>query len=160
MLSNRVLSAEMFGKGYGMPSSHAQFMTFFSVYLTLFLAFRHTPAYAGPYPYCGFLLRVAVTVGLWATAVGVAASRIYLNYHTPKQVLAGCGAGFVFACGWFIFTSLLRNLGWIDWAVGLRVSRLLRVRDLVVTEDLAEAGWQRWEAQRLKQRLGEARKSE
>lgn len=155
-----VFPTEMFGKGYGMPSSHAQFMTFFAVYLTLFLAFRHTPAYAGPYPYCGFLLRVAVTVGLCATAVGVAASRIYLNYHTPRQVLAGCGAGFVFACGWFVLTSLLRNSGWIDWAADLTVARLLRVRDLVVSEDLAEAGWLRWEAQKLKQRHSEARKSD
>jgi dolichyldiphosphatase len=150
----------MFGKGYGMPSSHAQFMTFFAVYLTLFLAFRHTPAYAGPYPYCGFLLRAAVTVGLCAAAVGVAASRIYLNYHTPKQVLAGCGAGFVFACSWFVLTSLLRNSGWIDWAADLTVARLLRIRDLVISEDLAEAGWKRWEAQRLKQRHSEERKSE
>lgn len=150
----------MFGKGYGMPSSHAQFMTFFAVYLTLFLVSRHSPSYTGSYPYCDFLLRAAVTVGLCAAAVAVAASRIYLNYHTPRQVLAGCGAGFVCACGWFVITGLLRRSGWIDWAEDLAVARLLRIRDLVVSEDLAEAGWQRWEARRLKQRHSEARKSD
>ncbi|OQE21625.1 hypothetical protein PENSTE_c011G07911 [Penicillium steckii] len=151
---------EMFGKGYGMPSSHAQFMTFFAVYLTLFLLFRHTPSYASSYPYCDFILRGALTIGLCASAVAVSASRIYLNYHTPRQVLAGCGAGFVCACGWFVITGLLRRLGWIDWAADLTVSRLLRVRDLLVNEDLAEAGWQRWETRRLEQRQNVARKSQ
>ncbi|KAJ5092402.1 Phosphatidic acid phosphatase type 2/haloperoxidase [Penicillium alfredii] len=143
---------EMFGKGYGMPSSHAQFITFFAVYLTLFILFRHTPAYASPYPYCGVLLRGAVTLVLCAGAIAVASSRVYLNYHTPRQVLAGCAAGFVCACGWFVVTGLLRRWGWVDWAVELTVSRLVRARDLVVTEDLAEAGWQRWESRRLKWR--------
>lgn len=150
----------MFGKGYGMPSSHAQFMTFFAVYLTLFLLFRHTPTYASAYPYCDFLLRGALTVGLCASAVAVSASRVYLNYHTPRQVLAGCGAGFVCACGWFVITGLLRRLGWIDWVADMTVSRLLRVRDLLVNEDLAEAGWQRWETRRLEMRQNQARKSQ
>ncbi|KAJ5109884.1 dolichyldiphosphatase [Penicillium argentinense] len=155
-----IVSLEMFGKGYGMPSSHAQFMTFFAVYLSLFLLLRHTPSYASAYPYCDFILRGALTVGLCAGAVAVSASRVYLNYHTPRQVLAGCGAGFVCACGWFVITGLLRRLGWIDWAADMTVSRLLRVRDLLVSEDLAEAGWQRWETLRLKQRVSEARKSD
>lgn len=143
-----------------MPSSHAQFMTFFAVYLTLFLLFRHTPSPMNAYPYCDVLLRGAVTVGICASAVAVSVSRVYLNYHTPRQVLAGCGAGFVCACGWFVVTSLLRRLGWIDWAADLTVSRLLRVRDLLVNEDLAEAGWQRWETRRMEQRHTETRKSQ
>ncbi|KAJ5362453.1 hypothetical protein N7541_003297 [Penicillium brevicompactum] len=143
---------EMFGKGYGMPSSHAQFMTFFSVYLTFFLLFRHSKASASSYPNVAVLLRFLVMFALCLGAAGVAASRIYLNYHTPKQVLAGCAAGFTCACGWFLITSLLRRTGWIEWGLELTVSRLMRVRDLVVSEDLAEAGWQRWETQRLKLR--------
>lgn len=138
----------MFGKGYGMPSSHAQFITFFAVYLSLFLIYRHTPTYAGTYPYCNFLLRTAVTAGLAVAAVGVSASRIYLNYHTPKQVLAGCAAGLMCAFGWFMVTSFLRSSGWIDWVTDLTLARLMRIRDLVVSEDLTEAGWQRWEARR------------
>jgi dolichyldiphosphatase len=31
---------EILGEGYGMPSSHAQFMTFFAVYVTLYLIHR------------------------------------------------------------------------------------------------------------------------
>jgi dolichyldiphosphatase len=54
-----------------------------------------------------------------------------------------------------MFTSVLRSSGWIEWAMELTVSRLVRIRDLVVSEDLAEAGWQRWEARRLKRRGSE-----
>lgn len=144
----------MFGKGYGMPSSHSQFMAFFSVYLVLFLLYRHVPASATSYPYSGTLLRGLVTVILGAVAAGVAASRVYLNYHTPEQVLAGSAAGVVCAVGWFVVTGLVRRWGWVDWALDLTLVRLLRVRDLVVSEDLAEAGWQRWEARRLKRRVG------
>jgi dolichyldiphosphatase len=150
----------MFGKGYGMPSSHAQFMTFFSVYLTFFLLFRHSQASASSYPNVAVLLRVLVMLALCMGAAGVAASRIYLNYHTPRQVLAGCAAGFTCACVWFMFTSVLRSSGWIEWAMELTVSRLVRIRDLVVSEDLAEAGWQRWEARRLKKRHSETGKSD
>lgn len=32
------------GKGYGMPSSHAQFMAYFAVTVTLFLLLRHSPS--------------------------------------------------------------------------------------------------------------------
>lgn len=154
------VSTEMFGKGYGMPSSHAQFMTYFAIYLTLFLVFRHSPSYAGSYPYSDFLLRTALAVGLCASAVAVSASRVYLSYHTPRQVLAGSGVGFICACSWFVVTGLLRRSGWIDWVTELTLSRLLRIRDLVVSEDLAEAGWQRWEAQRLKKRHSEVGKSD
>lgn len=127
-------------------------MAFFSVYLVLFLLFRHTPASATSYPLSGTLLRGAVTIVLLGVAGAVAVSRVYLNYHTPHQVLAGSAAGVVCAVGWFVVTGLLRRWGWIDWALDLTLVRLTRARDLVISEDLAEAGWQRWEARRLKQR--------
>lgn len=146
------LGTEMTGKGYGMPSSHAQFMTFFSVYLTFFLLFRHSQASASSYPNVAVLLRVLVMLTLCLGGAAVSVSRIYLNYHTPRQVLAGCAAGFVCACSWFLITSFFRRTGWIEWATELTVSRLLRVRDLVVSEDLVEAGWQRWDSQRSKRR--------
>ncbi|CAG9943265.1 unnamed protein product [Clonostachys rosea f. rosea IK726] len=38
--------AAMHGKGYGMPSSHAQFVAFWSVSLGLFLLVRHKPSKA------------------------------------------------------------------------------------------------------------------
>ena len=89
-----------------------------------------------------------LSLGLCFGAATVAVSRIYLNYHTPKQVLAGCGAGIGCALAWFLVTEMLRTHGWIDWALDLPIPRLLRIRDLVVSEELDEAGWYRWESKR------------
>ncbi|EAU32433.1 conserved hypothetical protein [Aspergillus terreus NIH2624] len=138
---------QMFGKGYGMPSSHAQFMAYFAVYLSLFLLFRHVPTTSSQSA-LSFCMRSILAVGLSVGAAAVAISRIYLNYHTPRQVLAGCAAGIACALAWFCITGSLRAHGWIDWASDLEVARFFRLRDLVVTEDLTEAGWQRWEAKR------------
>jgi len=86
-----------------------------------------------------------------ASAAAVAASRIYLSYHTPKQVLVGCVAGAIFALFWFGFTTILRRSGWVEWALETWIFRVLRVRDLVVQEDLVDSGWARWEDQRKRQ---------
>lgn len=145
---------EMYGKGYGMPSSHAQFATFFSLSLTLFLLFRHTPHPSATHTPITFPQRVLLSGLALLCAGAVAASRIYLNYHTVKQVLVGSGAGAGSALAWFIVTGLVRREGWVEWALELEGLRLLRVRDLVVEEDLAEAGWQRWE-ERRKRVVGE-----
>jgi len=80
----------------------------------------------------------------------VAESRIYLNYHTPKQVFVGCAAGIICALGWFVVTSYLRHAGWIDWALDFEIARYFRIRDLVVSEDLVDAGWERWQNQKQK----------
>lgn len=136
-----------------MPSSHAQFLTFYSISLTLFLLYRHTsppshassPSSSPPTP---LRHRVAVSVLGSIVAALVAASRIYLNYHTPRQVLAGCAAGAVTAVAWFAITEWSRRTGLLQWALDLGVCRALRIRDLVVEEDLVEAGWREWEARR------------
>ena len=82
---------QMYGKGYGMPSSHAQFVAYFSISLTLFLILRHTPP-KRPIPShtpLSMVTRVGLSILAMACAFLVAWSRIYLNYHTPKQVLVG-----------------------------------------------------------------------
>ncbi|KAL8936552.1 MAG: hypothetical protein Q9216_004874 [Gyalolechia sp. 2 TL-2023] len=92
-------------KGYGMPSSHAQFVAFFSVYLTLFLLIRHSPHPSDTHKPTTYTQRVILSV--WT---------------------------FLFAASW----------GWIQWALDRREATALRIRDLVVEEDLAESGWERW----------------
>lgn len=142
----------MYGKGYGMPSSHAQFVIFFSLYLSFFLLFRHRPAPSDTHTPTTLLERLALSILACICAGTVAASRVYLNYHTPKQVLAGCTAGAVIAVVWFLFTVFLRRYHWVDWALDHPLARFLRMRDLVVTEDLADAGWGRWESKRKARR--------
>jgi dolichyldiphosphatase len=141
---------EIHGKGYGMPSSHAQFVAFFSIYLTLFLLVRHQPHPTNTHTPLSFTHRLLLSVAAVISAAGVAVSRVYLSYHTPKQVLAGCLAGAIIAIGWFIATTIFRKTGGLEWLLDTEVARHFRMRDLVVTEDLMDAGWARWEERRKK----------
>ncbi|TFB04929.1 hypothetical protein CCMA1212_002532 [Trichoderma ghanense] len=147
------------GKGYGMPSSHAQFVAFWSVSLALFLLARHKPrpqqqsksksssrniAWEGGRPW-SLAERLAVSLAAALVAAATAWSRIYLNYHTTTQVAAGVAAGVVFALVWFVATELLRRTGWLAWGLELPPAKMLRIRDLVVEEDMCQAGWEKWE---------------
>lgn len=139
-----------------MPSSHAQFAAFFSTYLALFLLLRHVPhpinspnrsATHTPIP---FWQRLILSVLAIASAAAVAQSRIYLNYHKPHQVYVGVAAGVGCAIAWFVATGLARRYGVVDWALDLPIARAVRMRDLVTSEDLVDAGWERWEMRRRK----------
>ncbi|KAI4136237.1 MAG: hypothetical protein LQ340_008136, partial [Diploschistes diacapsis] len=188
----------MLGKGYGMPSSHAQFLVFFATYLSLFLLLRrHTPQpqpqprlrlhqphapssssslpkpthsatfhstaissttitspptpkknpapaqlppCAQPSALPALHIPMLASTLVLALAAVVAASRVYLDYHTPRQVLVGCSAGWISAVLWFAATSWLRRAGWLEWGLETGVCRALRVRDLCTEEDLVEAG--------------------
>lgn len=141
----------MHGKGYGMPSSHAQFVSFFSTTLALFLLFRHVPHPTHTHTPFTFFQRLVLSVLALFSAAAVAVSRIYLSYHTQKQVLVGCLAGAVCALLWFAFTTYLRRAGWIEWILETQLARLFRVRDLVVQEDLVDSGWARWVERRQTQ---------
>lgn len=151
-----MLLAEMNGKGYGMPSSHAQFVAFFSVSLTLFLLLRHNPHHpnttSSTHVPTSLVERLALAALSLVCAGAVAQSRIYLNYHTPRQVYAGCIAGAAFAILWFGITTAARHFGLVDWALDTPIARWARMRDLVVNEDLVDAGWERWELRRRKAR--------
>lgn len=78
----------------GMPSNHAQFIFFFAVFYTLELLFR------SPRKVCPYFLRLFYSMMLFALAVTVSFSRVYLNYHTFEQVLVGAGLGALNASIW------------------------------------------------------------
>jgi dolichyldiphosphatase len=96
-----------------------------------------------------FMHRVVVSGVALVLAGLVAWSRIYLGYHTEKQVLAGCLAGAVSAVGWFGVTYVARQTGLLAWALELPYARWFRLRDLVVEEDLCQAGWEKWESKKV-----------
>lgn len=184
-------------KGYGMPSSHAQFVSYFAISVTLFLLLRHSPSIRVVEPSNGATRpdlkghrgrsrsEVVVVNGIEKTldpldedsgppispayrlqlhyprlthsllsftaicaAALIAASRVYLQYHTTKQVLVGCATGAIFAVLWFVVTEWARRRGLVEWFLELELVRKARVRDLVCEEDLVEVGWQVWEEKR------------
>jgi|SRR5579862_2370495 len=135
---------------YGMPSSHAQFVAYFSFSLSLFLLLRHQPHPSTTHTPLSFSIRALVSLLAIASACLVAASRVYLNYHTPKQVLVGFVAGIAFAVVWFTFTSILRRSGVLHAILDTDLLRMGRWRDLVVEEDLQDSGWVKWEERRRK----------
>nr|AEH41552.1 PAP2 domain-containing protein [Endocarpon pusillum] len=96
---------EMYGKGYGMPSSHSQFVAYFSVSLSLFLLMRYVPSPSTTHSPATFTERLLLSCVACLCAAAVAVSRLYLNYHTPKQVMVGCAAGALSAVAWFLVTT-------------------------------------------------------
>ena len=135
-----------------MPSSHAQFVAYFSAFLLLFMLFRHDPHNhphaSGTHVPIPYWQRVLLSVAAIVCAAAVAQSRIYLNYHRPRQVYVGVAAGIACATAWFIAIGVARKYGVIDWLLDLPPARWARLRDLVINEDLVDAGWERWEKRR------------
>ncbi|XP_002967148.2 lipid phosphate phosphatase gamma [Selaginella moellendorffii] len=78
---------------HGWPSSHSQYMSFFSTFISLSALFR--------WSFHGSLRRAMVVLLPWPFAVLTMYSRIYLGYHTVSQVFAGAGAGLVMGSLWY-----------------------------------------------------------
>lgn len=141
------LDIDLKGKGYGMPSSHAQFMFFFATYIGLWICVRNT--------YLPKVQKTGALAALWAVAASVASSRVYLQYHTPKQVLVGVSAGVVIGVLWFIATALLKVLaGGVIWDLLLEnpISKMIYVRDECAQVDVQYKGWEIWWAERIQKK--------
>lgn len=111
---------------YGMPSSHAQFMWFFTTYCVYFVIIRlhhmnNNTTLESIWKSC--LVGVCIVI-----AIIVNISRVYLQYHTWNQVLGGTIAGLIFATIWFTFTHLILT-PLFPVIVSWRVSELLLLRD-------------------------------
>ncbi|KAG0303772.1 hypothetical protein BGZ98_006300 [Dissophora globulifera] len=127
---------EYLGDGYGMPSSHSQFMAYFAVY-TMILMYRSTPDFLMPHI-------VSTAVFVWAALVVY--SRVHLYYHTWQQVVAGTIAGAAFALiYYFVIQNILRPTGIFDKIVNHPWMKLLYVRDTDAIADVAKYDWEMWQ---------------
>ena len=176
----------MNGRGYGMPSSHAQFAAYFATYLGLFLLVRHRPAASTtsptsstsptkpspsssapshaatrrptPPPPPPHRRHVLAALALALLALLVAASRVHLRYHTPAQVGVGTGAGAACGLAWFAAVGWARQRGLVEWGLETRLGEWVRARDLVCEVDEVEEGWRRWrERVRTRRREGKGK---
>ncbi|XP_022820715.1 dolichyldiphosphatase 1-like [Spodoptera litura] len=111
---------------YGMPSSHAQFVWFFSIYVFYFVLIRLH--HINNNSIISALWRVIIVGGCMCLALLVSIARVYLHYHTTSQVVVGGIVGFIFATVWFaivhrVFTPLFPQL------VSLKLCEMLMIRD-------------------------------
>ncbi|XP_053607666.1 dolichyldiphosphatase 1-like [Plodia interpunctella] len=111
---------------YGMPSSHAQFVWFFNVYVLYFVVIRLH--HINNNSIISALWRVIIVGGCTTLALLVSIGRVYLHYHTTSQVVVGGFVGFIFATLWFlivhrVFTPLFPQL------VSLKFFEMLMIRD-------------------------------
>ncbi|KAJ2834184.1 hypothetical protein GGI24_000513 [Coemansia furcata] len=119
------------GDGYGMPSSHAQFMGFFVVFTTMYLEARITT---------NVIHKRAVQMGAIVLGVLVAASRVYLGYHSGMQVVAGGAVGLIAGLVWYwLVVHVLYPSGLVEALLGTSVCQWLLIRDSRGVPDIALA---------------------
>ena len=106
---------------YGMPSAHSQFVGFLAAYYSCVIIFRieHFKKWQKQTS-CALLL---------CMAVGVASSRVYLQYHTWQQVVVGVVVGNVFGLLYFIVSMTARDIGLVDWVLNWPIVKLFYVKD-------------------------------
>ena len=125
-------------EGHGMPSDHAQFMGFFTLYLILWLHTRACVTGSG---------RWIVTAGLVALSGLVCVSRIHLGVHSEVQVVAGLAVGCALGCLYF---ALSRSLLYPRYEALLALPPLqwLLFKDMSVVPDVLQYEYESWLAYR------------
>jgi len=117
---------KVLGGGYGMPSSHAQFVAYLATFIILHLE-RRVRLVGDPTNLYKRLYQGVVTVG----ALLVGYSRIELGYHTPYQVSVGLTLGVIFGCLYFVVTEeVLRSRYPVrQWILESQLGRWTLLRD-------------------------------
>lgn len=90
---------------HGMPSSHTSMMFCWTT-IAFVAAYRHLSRQSVP----SQLLSVLELAAYSSVSVGVAASRVYLGYHSLDQVAAGTVFGIVFGVLWSLQMHALQPL--------------------------------------------------
>ncbi|KAF7267929.1 dolichyldiphosphatase 1-like [Rhynchophorus ferrugineus] len=111
---------------YGMPSSHAQFVSFFATYIMYFVFIRLH--HMNNNTIIENISKFLIISSSMIVAVLVCISRVYLQYHTWSQVLWGVIVGFIFATFWFALTSLVFT-PLFPQVVSWKISEILMIRD-------------------------------
>ncbi|XP_037024239.1 dolichyldiphosphatase 1-like [Bradysia coprophila] len=119
---------------YGMPSSHSQFIWFFSTYSTLFILFRlhHINNNALPFERAG---RILVLVTCWTMTTLVCISRVYLLYHTIGQVIVGAILGILTGTSYFMFVHIVLT-PFLPYVVSWKISEYLLLRDTTLIPNI------------------------
>ena len=96
---------------YGMPSSHAQVMSFaLSIALYMHLHRRKNRKTRNEAP-LSKIMEVLELLLLAAVTANVGYARVYLGYHSWEQVFAGVLLGGSIGWAWFTFMAVAQNAG-------------------------------------------------
>ncbi|CAA19178.2 palmitoyl protein thioesterase/ dolichol pyrophosphate phosphatase fusion protein Pdf1 [Schizosaccharomyces pombe] len=113
-----------YGVGYGMPSSHSQFMGFFSAYMI-----------AWDYKYrrsqCFSMLSFAKYAIYLTLSTFVCSSRYLLDFHYLTQVVYGYMIGFGVGLFWVYLVGKLRSLGVTKWLLSLPPLQFFYIKDTI-----------------------------
>jgi len=112
---------------FGMPSSHAQFMWFFTMYILFFLFVRLTRPSAA-FASRDLFWKIVVFIACLVTSSTVSYGRIYLGYHSWRQVIYGNLVGATLGSLWFAVVHWLAT-PIFPWITSLRISETLMIRD-------------------------------
>lgn len=111
------------GDGYGMPSAHSQFTGFLTIYFTMRLIYQ--------FPTMKIINKILIFVYLISTSILIMFSRYYLKYHHLEQIIVGCLLGSFLGFGYFIFVSILRDIGIIRWLLSWKICDFLYMKDTI-----------------------------
>lgn len=118
-----------------MPSSHSQFMGYFAAYVAMTL-------YSGRHTGNKTSRAVRATFAILVSAA-VCASRVYLAYHTEKQVYIGSSIGLIFGIVWYTVLEPLRRYGVVDLILDHPVARFFYLKD-TTKRNVLEDEWKEW----------------
>lgn len=131
---------------WGMPSSHSQFMAFWSTYVILTYIYHYPPKCIAklPFKWCQGIGRLITKIVCVATVLlcvsFVVASRLYFEYHNYNQVTVGLLLGSLLGSIWYLFVSIIRDIGVLDWVLHWKIADMLLMKDsygkLDVLDDL------------------------
>uniref|UniRef100_A0A2M4BXD6 Dolichyldiphosphatase n=1 Tax=Anopheles marajoara TaxID=58244 RepID=A0A2M4BXD6_9DIPT len=124
----RPVSRAQIWNEYGMPSSHSQFMCFFATYVLLFIFIRLHHMNNSSSARIERIVRLLMLAICWVAAFLVCFGRVYLLYHSVRQVMVGALIGTVTGGLWFALTHCVLT-PYFPMVVTWRISELFLLRD-------------------------------
>ncbi|EPY49496.1 palmitoyl protein thioesterase-dolichol pyrophosphate phosphatase fusion 1 [Schizosaccharomyces cryophilus OY26] len=123
------------GVGYGMPSSHSQFMGYFAAYMISW-AYKYRKE---EWSHISSLAKMGIYCVL---SFCVCSSRYFLHYHSLSQVIVGFLTGLAFGYMWCWFTGQLRVLGMTKWILEFPIIEWFYIKDTIIhTKDNHRREW-------------------
>ena len=105
---------------HGMPSSHSQYMCFFSIYCSLLVLYRLRFSDSFSKYFSLFLP--------WPFAIATMCSRVYLGYHTTPQIIAGALVGLTMGTWWWLVVDRTFRPHFAAWSE-TSICRYLCIKD-------------------------------